>query len=165
MPTQMYVKTQDTQPRQLKVVGVIEGDYATQGQYVDLTGQAGLSYTSSDEGVASVDANGYLSVNDYGIATVTVTDGTTTASMLVTVTAEGFLGDNAGKTSYDSDSGYAFNEKVVQETELVRPRRRRGQSRRGRDRCGRLQHAVQPMGAGGGLVDYGGGVGVRPRQD
>ena len=116
----VYVKTQDTQPRQLKVVGVIEGDYATQGQYVDLTGQAGLSYTSSDEGVASVDANGYLSVNDYGIATVTVTDGTTTASMLVTVTAEGFLGDNAGKTSYDSDSGYAFNEKVVQETELVR---------------------------------------------
>ena len=116
----VYVKTQDTQPRQLKVVGVIEGDYATQGQYVDLTGQAGLSYTSSDEGVASVDANGYLSVNDYGIATVTVTDGTTTASMLVTVTAEGFLGDSAGKTSYDSDSGYAFNEKVVQETELVR---------------------------------------------
>lgn len=46
----VYVKTQDTQPRQLKVVGVIEGDYATQGQYVDLTGQAGLSYTSSDEG-------------------------------------------------------------------------------------------------------------------
>ena len=116
----VYVKTQDTTPRQLKVVGVIEGDYATQGQYVDLTGQAGLSYTSSNEAVADVDANGFLTVHDYGITTVTVTDGTTTASMLVTVTAEGYLGDDAGKTLYDSNSGYAFNDKVVQETELVR---------------------------------------------
>ena len=116
----VYVKTQDTTPRRLRVVGVIEGDYATQGQYVDLTGQTGLSYTSSNEAVADVDATGFLTIHDYGITTVTVTDGKTTASMLVTVTAEGYLGDGAGKTLFDSDSGYAFNDKVVRETELVR---------------------------------------------
>ena len=52
----------------------------------EVTFEEDLTYTSSNENVVTVDANGLMTAVDYGVATVTATYGGKTASMLVTVT-------------------------------------------------------------------------------
>ena len=65
-----------------------------------LTSYANIDFSSSDTGVVSVDSEGVLTINNYGIAVVTATSGNLSASLLVTVTASDAI--NNAETSTGS---------------------------------------------------------------
>ena len=122
----VFVKTEvGSTPQQIKVFGITDNAYGEAVTKTDLTGSEGLTYTISDENVASVSSDGYLTIKDYGIATLTVTDGKTTASVLISVTAKGALGglnSNGEVFTFDGDS-FPFESRSNCEKETVNVRR------------------------------------------